>query len=267
MSTLSKFTDIMKSGGEIEDGTISQFVELLNMSDEKYDAVYPMFKAKLTEIFSSKQTQDRLLEQLRFNPIENIEDEKEAVEEFIKEIKDDNSLSQNKKNTLITILEESLLAIYKLYEVPRERIKVKIKKLNEDATIPFYAHKTDAGADICSVEDVVVPPGQTKIIKTGIAVAIPVGYEIQIRPRSGLSAKTFLRIANAVGTIDSDYRGEIGVIMTNIGGVSATINKGDKIAQMVIAPTPMIEWEETDTLDSTERGDGGFGSTDKKDVE
>ena len=105
-----------------------------------------------------------------------------------------------------------------------------------------------------------------KIVKTGIAVAIPAGYEIQIRPRSGLSLKSKLRIANAPGTIDTEYRGEIGIIMTNTGDVPYVIDKGMKIAQMVIAPTPMIKWNEVTTVEelgTTDRGADGFGSTDK----
>ena len=119
-------------------------------------------------------------------------------------------------------------------------------------------------ADIFAAEEIIIKPNETQMVRTGIQVAIPVGYEIQIRPRSGLSFKTGLRIANTPGTIDSDYRGEVGVIMTNIGKTDETIKVGDKIAQMVISPVPMIKWVETDVLSETERGEGGFGSTDKK---
>jgi dUTP pyrophosphatase len=152
---------------------------------------------------------------------------------------------------------------FDLAQNPRERIGVKIQLINEDAKLPEYAHDSDAGADIFAVEETVIPPHQTAIIKTGIKVAIPAGYEIQIRPRSGLSFKTPLRIANAPGTIDANYRGEVGVIMTNTGNLTQTIAKHDKIAQMVIAPVPMITWETVDSLDETDRGEGGFGSTDK----
>jgi dUTP pyrophosphatase len=194
----------------------------------------------------------------------SIEEEREAALEIIEIIEEDDSLSLNKRKMLSSIVEGSILAIINLIEVPRERIKVEIKRLNEDAIIPQYAHKTDAGADVFAVEEVTLKPHETALVKTGIAVAIPVGYEIQVRPRSGLSLKTNLRVANAPGTIDSDYRGEICVIMTNIGNLSYTINKGDKIAQLIIAPVPMIDWVMVEELSSTERGEGGFGSTDKK---
>jgi dUTP pyrophosphatase len=110
-------------------------------------------------------------------------------------------------------------------------------------------------------ETVTLNGGDTVIVKTGIKVAIPIGYEIQIRPRSGLSYKTGLRVANAPGTIDSDYRGEVGVIMYNTSDENITIFKGDKIAQMVLSEVPMIKWNEVESLDETERGEGGFGST------
>jgi len=194
----------------------------------------------------------------------SIDEERLSAEEIIEDIKEDESLTDNKKDILITIIEGSVLSIIKMIEVPRERVKVKIKKLHPDAIIPEYAHKTDAGADVCSLEEVILKPHETRLIKTGIAVAIPVGYEIQVRPRSGLSLKTELRIANAPGTIDADYRGEICIIIQNTGNLSKTIARGDKIAQLVIAPTPMIEWEEVKELPNTERGEDGFGSTDKK---
>jgi dUTP pyrophosphatase len=188
----------------------------------------------------------------------------EAAKELIKELQEDDTLSPQKLDIITTIIDESIIAIYKLLDVPRERINVKIQKIHPDAIIPQYAHKTDAGADVYAVEDTIIKPHTTQIVKTGIKVTIPIGYEIQVRPRSGLSLKTNLRIANAPGTIDSDYRGEIGIIMENNGNLSTTIKKGDKIAQLVISPVPMIEWDEVEELDSTERGEGGFGSTDKK---
>jgi dUTP pyrophosphatase len=143
---------------------------------------------------------------------------------------------------------------------------INVKVVNKSSNyLPLYASDFESGADICSNEDLEIKPGETRIVKTGIFVAIPNGYEIQVRPRSGLSAKTKLRIANSPGTIDSSYRGEIGIIMENIGspqdGTSTIIKKGDRIAQFVLNKVEPIEWIECTTLNSTDRGLTGFGDS------
>lgn len=139
---------------------------------------------------------------------------------------------------------------------------VKVKRLRADAVIPEYATPGAAGFDLAAVEDVVIAPGETKLVPTGIAVEIPWGYEMQIRPRSGFSLKTPLRIANAPGTIDSDFRGEVKIIVTNTSeNKGFYIKKGDRIAQGVIAPVMRAVFEEADDFSETDRGDGGFGST------
>lgn len=139
-------------------------------------------------------------------------------------------------------------------------VKVKYTKLTEDAQIFAYQHQGDAGADIYCNEDTVVQPMTPTIIKTGIAVELPKGYEMQIRCRSGLATKGFF-IMNGVGTIDETYRGEIGVIMMNTNTVPKRFEKGDRIAQAVIAPVTKAEYVETEELTDTVRGSGGFGST------
>ena len=142
-------------------------------------------------------------------------------------------------------------------------VKVQVKKLKEEATIPFYAKEGDAGFDLraCIKESVTIKPGETKIIPTGLAMAIPFGYEVQVRPRSGMSAKTKIRIGNSPGTIDSGYRGEIGVIVDNIGDTDYTINHEDRIAQGVLNKVPTADFELVEELSETDRGTGGFGST------
>lgn len=142
-------------------------------------------------------------------------------------------------------------------------MKLKIKKLNQDAQIPKYATPGSAGFDLAAIQRTEMPPGETRLVKTGLAVAVPAGYELQVRPRSGTSLKTGLRVANSPGTVDSDYRGEVCVIMTNTGDQIYYIEKGERIAQGVICPVFQVEFEETDTLDDTSRGSGGFGSTGK----
>lgn len=257
---LNKLQTIAPMGDEFE-----QFTAIMTIPDEQFDLIYGEMKSRMETIFTSSQFYEEMINNLAVTPLDNIDEEKKVVQDFIEEIKAEDTLSENKKDFLITLIERAVLVTFELIDVPRERVTVKIERINSDAKIPEYAHKTDAGADVFSAEEVTILAGETKIVKTGIKVAIPVGYEIQVRPRSGLSAKTGLRVANAPGTIDSDYRGEIGIILTNIGtNAVETIHIGDKIAQLVIAPTPMIKWEEGPVDDVTERGDGGFGSTDKK---
>ena len=129
---------------------------------------------------------------------------------------------------------------------------------------PEYAKHGDAGVDIRSVETKMIYPGETTTIKTGLYVALPFGYELQVRPRSGLSLKTKMRVANAPGTIDSNYRGEICVIVDNIGGHEINIQQGDRIAQLVLQQVPTICWHNVNSveeLSETARGSAGFGST------
>ena len=135
----------------------------------------------------------------------------------------------------------------------------------EGLPAPFQATAGAAGLDLCAAvpEDapMIIAPGDHDIVPTGISLGLPEGYEAQIRPRSGLAAKFAVTTLNAPGTIDADYRGEVRVILINHGKASFTINRGNRIAQMVIAPVPRIAMIETNSLDSTERGAGGFGST------
>lgn len=132
-----------------------------------------------------------------------------------------------------------------------------------DLPLPGYATGNSAGMDLMSAEtgDVVLAPGARAMIATGIAIALPPGFEAQVRPRSGLAAKHGITVANSPGTIDADYRGEIKVILINLGDAAVTLHRGDRIAQMVIAPVTQAQWNEVATLDDTERGQGGFGST------
>lgn len=131
------------------------------------------------------------------------------------------------------------------------------------AILPSYQTAGAAGADLCAclTEPLVLAPGQRAIVPTGLSFAIPSGYEIQLRPRSGLAAKHGVTVLNSPGTIDSDYRGEVKVILINLGTEDFTIFPGDRIAQMVVAPVEQAEFQVVDALSATERGQGGFGST------
>ena len=129
--------------------------------------------------------------------------------------------------------------------------------------LPAYATPASAGVDLRAVEKHVLQPGERALVPTGIRIALPVGYEAQVRPRSGLALKHGIMLVNSPGTIDADYRGEIQVILMNLGDAPFTVEPGDRIAQMVIAPVSRVDWLEADALDETERGPGGFGSTGK----
>ncbi len=142
-------------------------------------------------------------------------------------------------------------------------IPVHVKRLPHGAGLPLPAYATDgaAGMDVVSAEDVTLAPGARHAVATGLAMAIPEGYEIQVRPRSGLALKHGISVPNTPGTIDSDYRGELKVILVNLGSEPFVIARGDRVAQLVLAPVVQAVWEEAAELDATERGGGGFGST------
>ena len=175
--------------------------------------------------------------------------------------------------------------------IAKKIIQIPIQLINEDAKIPTYAHTGDAGCDVYAVEDCIINPGETKIIPTGLKMAIPEGYELQVRPRSGMSAKTKMRVANAPGTIDSCYRGEIGIIIENIEpnfkdidytfnedgsieinsiihGSAFHITKGDRIAQLVLNEVPKAAFYLVEDIgeysELSYRGEAGFGSTDEQ---
>ncbi|MBN2582078.1 MAG: dUTP diphosphatase [Planctomycetes bacterium] len=144
-------------------------------------------------------------------------------------------------------------------------IKVQIRRKAgcDDIALPRYMSGAAAGMDLCAAnsEPIVLEPGQIRLVPTGLHVAIPEGYEGQVRPRSGLALKHGLTLVNAPGTIDSDYRGEVGIIVGNIGSQPYAIERGTRIAQLVIAPVVQAEIEIVDELDETTRGHGGFGHT------
>lgn len=139
----------------------------------------------------------------------------------------------------------------------------RINNSSRDIPLPAYATEHSAGMDLCAAieNELILKAGETSLVPTGFAIALPEGFEAQVRPRSGLAAKNQVTVLNSPGTIDSDYRGEVKVILTNFGKNDFVIKRGDRIAQMVIAPYTRARWEEKDSLDETKRGAGGFGHT------
>ena len=153
-----------------------------------------------------------------------------------------------------------ILIIY--YNMDMNIVNVKVVA-SKGAVIPEYKTAGAAGADLCALLDspLTIPAGKFAMVPTGLFFEIPEGYEVQVRPRSGLAAKNGVTVLNTPGTIDSDYRGEIKVILINLGTSDFTINSGDRIAQMIVAPVTQAQFEITKSLSETERGAGGFGST------
>ncbi len=142
-------------------------------------------------------------------------------------------------------------------------MRVKVMRLPHGADLPLPAYATAgaAGMDLLAAAALVIPPGGRALVPTGLCVALPAGWEMQVRPRSGLALKHGVTVLNAPGTVDEDYRGEVGVILFNAGEAPFAVARGDRVAQAVFAPVARVEWEEVAALDETARGAGGFGST------
>lgn len=236
-----------------------QLLVVLNLPNEIFDENYEGLKGSFDDLYKNEILQKEILDVITINPDFDIEEEKANIEVIIEELKKDDELSENKKDFLETVIRKSTEVLFNMKENPRIKVKVKIQKLNENAKLPAYANPSDAGADIFALEDTTIKANTTELVRTGIAVSMPAGYMIQIYPRSGLSYKTPLRVANSVGIVDHLYNKEIKVILENTGNEDYTIKAGDKIAQMLIMPTPMIIWEEVDNIEDS--GRGGFGST------
>ncbi len=150
-------------------------------------------------------------------------------------------------------------------EKSNNKTVVRIKRESNGAglKLPSYQTAGAAGMDVRAAEDATLEAGETKLIATGFSMALPIGFEAQLRPRSGLALKFGITLLNAPATIDADYRGEVKVILTNLGNTQFEVKRGDRIAQMVIARYETIAWQEAETLDDTPRGAGGFGHTGK----
>ena len=199
-------------------------------------------------------------------------------------MKEKSQIEKKAEEKQITLLST---ALSQTEGIAKRYIQIPFVKCHPAAKMPEYAHPDDSGMDVYAVDDYVIHPGETKLIPTGIKVAVPNGYEIQIRPKSGRALKTKMRIANSIGTVDAGFRGELQVIIENIEppikditydfddngrpiitsilrGSDMTIGKGEKFAQLVLMEVPKAVLFQVENLDDTERGNGGFGSTNLK---
>lgn len=263
---------------------LKEIVAFFQLDDDNFAVLAGTFLRNYKNLFTDPISKIQYMETLKENDV-TVEGLKEGATALFAALNDEKEfhLSEVKRIFLASLFGITIDALEDEKAIAKRKIMVPIE-LSEDAQIPTYANVTDAGADIYSIEDVTVHPGETVLVHTGIKVAIPDGYEIQIRPRSGLSLKTNMRIANAPGTIDAGYRDEIGVIVTNIDnpikdityefdkdgrpiitsilhGSDISITKGQKIAQMVLSPIPRIEFIPVHKLIEDGNRGGGFGHT------
>lgn len=251
---------------------------LLVMEDEDFDKVKGSVLDAMREGVSrqeNRQLYATLVKQNGFSKEQYIEELKKIESLVDTEMSD---FSESKRDFMKQFFSICYNAIIDSFDVDKRAIQIPIEICNPEAKIPTYAHKGDAGMDVYSTIDVTIAPGETKLIPLGFKVAIPEGYELQVRPRSGFSLRTHLRVANAPGTIDSGYRDEVGIILHNCAptiqdfgdgraetclyGPSYTISKGDRIAQLVLQAVPTALFIKTSDISKIgEDRNGGFGST------
>lgn len=276
------------------DESLAAFAELLSQPDEVFDQLAPIILQEVVKSFDDKALCQKLVEEFDAEYInQDIDEVKEKQIEAIK--KAFSEYSENKVNFLTRLISISFNIYKREKNKDKQSITIPIE-LSEGVQLPTYFYDGDSGMDVRAIEDIDIAPGETKLIDTGIKVAIPKGYEIQVRAKSGRSLKTKLRMGNSIGTIDSNYRGSIGIIAENIEpkikdidyeaiwdyelgaidylkiksityGSSIHIAKGEKIAQLVLCKVEKANFVQVDNINdipSDGRADGGFGSTGDK---
>ena len=263
-----------------------QFSVMLNLPDEQFEPLKPVVLDSLERSFNTPEV--RLSFARALNSMElTLEDLEDFLNGMVLALQDSalHNLSKTKIDFLTSIIGILHNAFTASEGIAKRIVKIPIEKCDDRAKAPTYANTTDSGMDVYALEDITIAPGETKLIPIGIKVALPRGYELQVRPKSGRSLKSKLRIANTPGTIDAGYRDEIGIIVENIEpvisdisyeyddegnlkitsidfGSSHTIGAGEKFAQLVLAEVPKVSWLQVDSVIGIgeDRG-GGFGST------
>lgn len=276
------------------DETLAAFAELISQPDEVFDQLAPIILQEVVKSFDDKALCQKLVEEFDAEYInQDIDEVKEKQVEAIKQAFSE--YSENKVNFLTRLISISFNIYKREKNNDKQSITIPIE-LSEGVQLPTYFYDGDSGMDVRAIEDIDIAPGETKLIDTGIKVAIPKGYEIQVRAKSGRSLKTKLRMGNSIGTIDSNYRGSIGIIAENIEpkikdidyeaiwdyelgaidylkiksityGSTIHIAKGEKIAQLVLCKVEKANFVQVDNINdipSDGRADGGFGSTGDK---
>lgn len=280
----SSFKDIMNllSFDGDNDSTAALF-SVLYLDDPEFTIVSELLLSNLEKTLNDQTAKLALVQSLNSSGLK-AEDLVASVQDIAEQIQNTAEFKQfdvAKRDYLTKIVTIFVNAVMETEGIAKRIITVPIELCHEDAKIPTYAHAGDAGMDIYAVEDITIKPGETVIVPTGLKTAIPLGYELQVRPRSGLSAKSPLRIANSIGTIDANYRGEIGVIITNsnppitkiefdekgnvidyIYGEDYTITKGMRFAQLVLKEVPTCSFLQVESVaDIGEDRNSGFGGS------
>lgn len=280
-----EFEKFMKALQEVspETGGFDELGALLALPEEEFAIISPVFLGELERGMRNINDQMVMVQSMNMLGMkaENVREQYEAI---YKEIDDQmgDIISKQKRDFLKQMLGMTYNALSEAEGVAKKTILIPIEYCREGAKMPTYAHLTDSGMDVYALEDITIAPGETKLIPTGLKVAIPAGYELQVRPKSGRCLKTKLRVANTPGTIDAGYRDEIGVIIDNIEpfiksaqmdeagrlynvefGSSYTIGAGEKFAQLVLCEVPKAAFYEVESVGAIENDgrNGGFGST------
>ena len=269
-----------------EDAGMELIAALLNLDDENFENLAGVYLLEMQKSLSSSKTQMTMAQMLDSEGI-TLEQLRQDFEKNISKIDSElgDILSDKKRDFLRQVMILVYNSVAETEGISKKIIQIPIEKCHDDAKIPVYANLTDAGADLYAIEDIVIAPGETVLVPTGLKVAIPRGYEIQVRPKSGRALKTKMRVANSPGTIDAGYRDEIKVIIDNIEppfkdinyhfddegkiiidsilhGSSYSTSKGDKFAQLVLSEVPKMDFVEVESVSKyTGNRGGGFGST------
>lgn len=278
--------DALSQLNSLDGNSIDAIAVLLSMDDAQFELVSPGILDSFLRSLNTTNARLMLAQSINAtgSTAESVQDE---FLQLVNEVDTITDLTAPKRDFLKKLLRGINTAISETEGIAKRYIQIPFVKCHPDAKMPEYAHPDDSGMDVYAVDDYVIHPGETKLIPTGIKVAVPNGYEIQIRPKSGRALKTKMRIANSIGTVDAGFRGELQVIIENIEppikditydfddngrpiitsilrGSDMTIGKGEKFAQLVLMEVPKAVLFQVENLDDTERGNGGFGSTNLK---
>ena len=278
--------DALSQLNSLDGNSIDAIAVLLSMDDAQFELVSPGILDSFLRSLNTTNARLMLAQSINAtgSTAESVQNE---FLQLVNEVDTITDLTAPKRDFLKKLLRGINTAISETEGIAKRYIQIPFVKCHPDAKMPEYAHPDDSGMDVYAVDDYVIHPGETKLIPTGIKVAVPNGYEIQIRPKSGRALKTKMRIANSIGTVDAGFRGELQVIIENIEppikditydfddngrpiitsilrGSDMTIGKGEKFAQLVLMEVPKAVLFQVENLDDTERGNGGFGSTNLK---